>query len=64
MVPNMGLTINHNFLRNTETSDDPTKETIDKYKKNIPVQLLLINTQQILKFLFTFNLSHKIRLAN
>ena len=32
----MSLTINHNFLRNTDTSDDPTKETIDKYKKNHP----------------------------
>ena len=34
MVPSMGITNNHIFLRNTNTSDDPLDKIIDKYKNH------------------------------
>ena len=34
MVPSMGITNNHNFLSNTDTSDDPVEKIIDKYKNH------------------------------
>ena len=34
MVPSMGITNTHNFLRNTSTSDDPLDKIIDKQKNH------------------------------
>ena len=34
MVPSMGITNNHIFLSNTNTSDDPLDKIIDKYKNH------------------------------
>ena len=34
MVPSMGITNNHSFLSNTNTSDDPLDKIIDKYKNH------------------------------
>ena len=34
MVPSMGITNNHIFLSNTNTSDDPLEKIIDKYKNH------------------------------
>ena len=34
MVPSMGITNNHIFLSNTDTSDDPLDKIIDKYKNH------------------------------
>ena len=34
MVPKMGITNNHNVLSSTDTSDDPLKQIIDKYKNH------------------------------
>ena len=34
MVPNMGLTRNHNFLSNRATSDGPLEKIIDKQKSS------------------------------
>ena len=35
MVVSMGITNNHNFLDNTDTSDDPLDKVIDKYKNRL-----------------------------
>ena len=35
MVPSMGITNNHIFLSNTNTSDDPLDKNIDKYKNHL-----------------------------
>ena len=37
MVPSMGITNNHIFLSNTNTSDDPLDKIIDKYKNNFSI---------------------------
>ena len=34
MVPDMGITNNHNFLSNTDTSDDPLEEIIETSQYN------------------------------
>ena len=34
MVPSMGRTNNHNFLSNTDTSDDPVQKNINKFKNH------------------------------
>ena len=35
MVPSMGITNNHIFLSNTNTSDDPLDKIIGKYKNHL-----------------------------
>ena len=34
MIANVGITNNHNFLSNTDTSDDPLEKIIVKYKNH------------------------------
>ena len=52
MVPKIGMINNQNFLSKTDTSDDPLKKIIDKYKnhpsitcinKHVPTTELILN---------------------
>ena len=61
MVPKMGVTNNHNVLSSTDTSDDPLKQIIDKYKNHSSITC--INKHLTISEL-TFNLSQKIKLVN
>ena len=42
IVAEVGITNNHNFLSNIDTSGDPLEKIIDKYK-NHPASLVLIS---------------------
>ena len=61
MVPSMGITNNHNFLSNTDTSDDPLEKIVDKYKNHLSITY--INTHITSPVLLHFNLLQKIRLV-
>ena len=37
VVPSQGITNNHNFLSNTDTSDDPLEKIIDKFKNQLSI---------------------------
>ena len=52
MVPSMGITNNHIFLSNTNTSDDPLDKIIDKYKNHPSITCI---NKHMTKSLLTFS---------
>ena len=63
MVPSMGITNNHIFLRNTNTSDDALDKIIDKYK-NHPSITSINKHMTISELSFTFQPVTKNQISN
>ena len=62
MIVSMGITNNHNFLDNTDTSDDPLNKVIDKYKNHFSITCIKHITNS--KFSFTFQFVTKNQISN
>ena len=63
MVPSMGITNNHIFLSNTNTSDDALDKIIDKYK-NHPSITCINKHMAISELSFTFQPVTKNQISN
>ena len=63
MVPSMGITNNHIFLSNTNTSDDPLDKIIDKYK-NYPSITCINKHMTNFELSFTFQPVTKNQISN
>ena len=63
MIPNMGITNNHKFLSNADTSDYPLEKITDKYK-NHPSKTCINKHMTNSELIFTFQPVTKIRLVN
>ena len=55
----MGITNNYHFLSNIDTSVDLLEKITDKYRNHRSIELVLMNTWQLLNLDLNFNPSHK-----